>query len=160
MVSTVQTGGSDYSLNPCPAPVLSPHPTNPTNPTKLSALAIRGAERLHPFKPRWNEDDGEVATDVVHIVLLALTDDLVRGLVSLWASHFWQLGGSGGSGGMWEALPLWMQVAAALLVGEVGGFGSHWLLHVRRLPFWQLHRVHHAVQRLYVLNTYVVFDFF
>ena len=126
----------------------------------LTAAVIHALERLLPFCRSWNENDGEIATDAAHIVMLALTDGWARGLVALWAAR--TLSGSGESTVLtppalahwWASQPLCVGVAAALLVGEVGGFASHWLLHVRSLPFWPLHRVHHAVRRLYILNTY------
>ena len=88
------------------------------------------------------------------ILILALVDEGARGLVTMWAARAAPYIGSPAREEWWEAQPLWIQVFAALCVGEIGGFSTHWLLHVRHLPFWPLHRVHHAVRRLYVLNTY------
>jgi len=122
-----------------------------------SAALIHALERAHPYERRWNASHGahEVRTDAAHLAMLVATDDVVRGLLMLWAArHAALLGRWGVPASAWEGVPLAAQVAAASVVAELGGWALHAALHVRRWPLWQLHRVHHAVERLYVLNTY------
>merc|ERR1712194_733837 len=91
----------------------------------------------------------------------AVVDDTCRSFIALCASRYMYTNTLLATAtraqalrSFWDGVPLCLGVAAALLVGELGGWFSHWLLHVRSLPLWQLHRVHHAVDRLYILNTY------
>lgn len=121
-----------------------------------SALLIFVLEGVHPYEVRWTVAQGkhEVHTDVAHIFLMTVTDNAVRGFVTVWASRSLLLGRVALTPSAWDGVPLWVQVCAAAVVAELGGWALHAALHVRSSPLWQLHRVHHAVQRLYVFNTY------
>jgi len=108
-------------------------------------------ERLFPWADAWNQSDGELPTDVAFVGIVALTDEFTRSFVAwLFTTHLSSQGFTEEPVGFF---PLSVRVTAALVIGELGGWFSHWLLHVRRLPFWRIHRVHHAVGRLSVLNT-------
>ena len=125
----------------------------------FSAALIYVLELAVPFAKEWNEDDGEVKTDATFVVVLAAVDDVTRSVITFACSR-WLYGDSAlnlGSSALkdwWLTQHMAIKVTTALVVGELGGWFSHWLLHVRSLPFWRLHRVHHAVTRLWILNTY------
>ena len=140
----------------------------------VSAVVISLAERALPFEPQWNANDGEIGTDAVFVVILALVDDSVRSLIAAVFARWLYTNNSSAYGLFWEQQAIWVTVPAALVVGELGGWYrdarvwtcvaawayvrtclmqayayrfSHWALHVRRWPLWPLHRVHHAVGR-------------
>jgi len=94
----------------------------------FSAFTIGCFERMLPFAASWNESDGEESTDGMHIVLLAITDDVTRGIIARWAVT--QLDKQPLEA-RWAETALWVQIMASLLIGELGGWFSHWLLHVR-----------------------------
>ena len=52
------------------------------------------------------------------------------------------------------ALPLWLRLLAAFLIGEAGFYWGHRLTHAS--PFlWRFHKVHHAPERLdWLINTH------
>src|SRR6187402_629002 len=51
------------------------------------------------------------------------------------------------------ALPLWLQLVAAFLIGELGFYWGHRIAHVSPL-LWRFHAVHHAPEALdWLINT-------
>lgn len=51
------------------------------------------------------------------------------------------------------SLPLWLQLAAAFLIGEVGFYWGHRITHVTPV-LWRFHAVHHAPEKLdWLINT-------
>jgi len=121
----------------------------------FTILLLASVERLAPYDPKWKESDGEEATDAAHTGISAAVDHATKGCLATWVAQSALVQAAAGSWGSQAlaSLPLVARVVAALIVGEIGGYASHWLFHVRSLPFWELHRVHHAVSRLWWLNT-------
>lgn len=103
------------------------------------------AERLAPYEPAWNKDQGDSGRDVLHALVneasygrsLALvpTLTLLAPFPGLWP-HAW---------------PLALQVLMAILVADAGITLAHYLSHKVEW-LWRFHAVHHSVQRLYGFN--------
>jgi sterol desaturase/sphingolipid hydroxylase (fatty acid hydroxylase superfamily) len=109
-------------------------------------------ERFFTLRPSARRD-GSVAADLVFYFLNSLLPSVLLAvpLAALAAairgvepSHFVS---------SVAALPLWVRLAAALVVGEVGAYWAHRLSHV--VPFlWRFHAVHHAPEHLdWLVNT-------
>ena len=98
-------------------------------------------------------DRKNVVTDVGYYFLNNLFTTLLQipPLVVLgWAlhflvpAHFYDFVGS---------LPLWLRLAAGLVIGDTGYYWSHRLMHA--VPFlWRFHSIHHSAPRMYwLVNT-------
>ncbi len=118
------------------------------------ALGIWLLERALPFRKSWNQNDGDVGTDFIHMVVAQIImprllkplylATLISGLTyligerasSLWP-HDW---------------PLIAQLFLMLLVAEFGRYWVHrWAHEVHWM--WKFHAVHHSPNRLYLLNA-------
>lgn len=112
------------------------------------ACALWALERRWPHEPRWLADDGQMLPDLLHTLL-------TKGFVQVLALVSLVLGLAGGvaAGPWWPAhWPLLVQVAAALVVAELGLYAAHRLAH-EWVPLWRFHAVHHSVRRLWFWNT-------
>jgi len=111
----------------------------------LGILAVALLERVQPYEPRWNEDHGDTAVDVVHAIT-SLT------LIFLSAEFVVVVREFMPTAALWPAeWPLWVQVLGAGLILDFGLWYMHWLSHRNRL-LWRLHALHHSAERLYWLN--------
>jgi len=128
---------------------------NVTFPIVISALIIIGIlERINPYRPNWNNNDGDIVNDTIHlfitqtliprlftplfyIVLAAITALLAHRMGNeLWPNH-WNLFG---------------QLFLALVIAEFGRYWVHRWAHT--IPFlWRFHAIHHSPNRLYLLNA-------
>lgn len=126
-----------------------------SGPVLLAALLIVGLERAAPFSPRWRVGLRErvVRTDALHTVSTALTSSLVE------AVAFGALAALGARASAALAAPLWphdwplaLQVALALVLGELGTYGIHRWCHASPLG-WRLHAMHHSATRLNLLAS-------
>ncbi len=103
------------------------------------------AERLAPFEEAWNHARGDSKRDMLH----ALVNE-ASNAVSIAAIPF--LAAISPSFGVWpDALPLWLQLALAILVADFGITMAHYASH-KFEPLWRLHAVHHSVERMYGFN--------
>jgi sterol desaturase/sphingolipid hydroxylase (fatty acid hydroxylase superfamily) len=106
-------------------------------------------ERKIPYRKQWNENHGDLATDIASAgVLVAIVDPLIKvvaplALVALYGSFFTKL--------LIIESPLWLQVASVVLLVEFGKYWAH-RLHHTLAPLWWLHAMHHSSERLYLLN--------
>lgn len=117
-------------------------------------ILIPVLERICPYRPNWNENDDDVLTDFIHILLVnnlivileksVLTALLIGGTAwmaatfgsEIWPSHW----------------PLLAQLFLMLLIAEFGRYWIHYAAH--KLPWlWRLHAVHHSPNRLYFFNA-------
>jgi len=111
-------------------------------------------ERVLPFKPHWNNSQGDVMTDILHnlinsygfrelfkILLLAGLAPVVVYLALNYGFNVWPNG-----------LPLWLQVIIIAIIAEFGNYWAHRLSHETDF-FWRFHCVHHSPIRLYWLNA-------
>lgn len=111
----------------------------------VAVLVATLAERLLPYRQEWNASHNDEPRDLLH----ALVNEGINGLgvitipllafllpnPGLWPSHW----------------PLWLQLALALPIADLGITLVHFASH--RIPLlWRLHSVHHSVQRMYGFN--------
>ncbi|MCZ6806843.1 MAG: sterol desaturase family protein [Deltaproteobacteria bacterium] len=127
----------------------------------LTATALTGAvvvallvlERLHPYRKEWLRGRGDIRTDLIHNLVNATipqvyTVAFVGGFTvgASWLSE--TLGAT-----LWPTgWPMIAQLLLALVIGEVGTYWIHRLMHEN--PFlWRFHAAHHSAPRLYWLNA-------
>lgn len=116
----------------------------------VSTLAlVWWLERKLPYRKQWNKNHGDLVTDVASAgVLVVVVDPLIKAiapsaLVALYAAFF--------TTPLVVEWPLWLQVAAVLLLVEFGKYWAH-RLHHAVAPLWWVHAMHHSSERLYFLN--------
>jgi sterol desaturase/sphingolipid hydroxylase (fatty acid hydroxylase superfamily) len=119
----------------------------------LALVACFVLEAVIPHELSWNDwrkdyaiDRYPVVTDLVHTTLTAVAVHGTKHICELIFSRF-ALGN-----GLADALPFPLQIVAATLVAELGQYWQHRLSHTCSW-LWPFHAVHHAVPRLYGLNT-------
>jgi sterol desaturase/sphingolipid hydroxylase (fatty acid hydroxylase superfamily) len=131
-------------------------------PTLAAALAVLVfgfiliplLEHLLPYRPHWNQNDGDIITDVIHLivangVVVNLEKPLlVAALIGVTATLSDAVGGS-----IWPGeWPLLLQLFLMLLIAEFGRYWIHFAAH--KVPWlWRFHAVHHSPNRLYFLNA-------
>lgn len=120
----------------------------------LNVAVIALCERLVPFEPSWNRSRGDVGPDILHgLVSNLAAPELYRSaFVVLLAPVAVALRRAAGHTLWPNSAPLWLQLALALLVGELGAYWAHRWAHERQWP-WRLHATHHSPERLYWLNA-------
>jgi len=121
----------------------------------LVSVLIMGLERLFPYTDRWLHSQGDLVTDVSHMVLSTLgTSEVLKMAVFFGVSTYgvsWLAHGIGWD--IWpDQWPLVAQLAMALVIGEFGQYWVHRVAHEREL-LWRLHATHHSPGRLYWLNA-------
>jgi sterol desaturase/sphingolipid hydroxylase (fatty acid hydroxylase superfamily) len=111
-------------------------------------------ERAFPYRREWNRSHGDVWTDVFHLLF---TGQGAQGLFFALASaplialSAWVTASVGAP--LWpSSAPALVQLALALLLGELGHYVFHRLSHENSLV-WRLHAAHHSAPRLYWLNA-------
>lgn len=116
-------------------------------------LAIPVFERLLPYRVGWNESDGDVGTDLVHLSVSTLIQYAEKPVLValLVGATAWAADRFGGSA--WpHAWPLAAQLALMLLIAELGRYWVHVAAH--KVPWlWRFHAVHHSPNRLYAFNA-------
>lgn len=112
----------------------------------LAAIVISlVAERILPYEPAWNQDRGDSARDVAHALVNETAAALSAASVPLAALVLPGLG-------LWpDQLPLWAQLALAIVIADCGITLAHYASH-KWTPLWRLHAVHHSVERMYGFN--------
>lgn len=121
----------------------------------LVAMAIVATfERILPEHPEWNRSQGDVGTDLVHmLVSMVAIPELLKVLL-----HMTLLGVALRLSDLLGA-PIWpqhwpvlAQLAPALLISQFFEYWAHRSLH--EVPvLWRLHATHHSPGRLYWLNA-------
>jgi len=121
----------------------------------LPAIAL--FERLIPFRPSWNNNHGDVKTDVLNLVFVQI----------LWPkllTAFWLAALAGATitvagivpwsdSAPWpHDWPMLAQLMLALVVAEFGRYWVHRLAHEVSW-LWRFHAIHHSPKRLYWLNA-------
>jgi sterol desaturase/sphingolipid hydroxylase (fatty acid hydroxylase superfamily) len=126
----------------------------PLSAIVLFYTLIAVLERAFPYRREWNRSHGDVFTDVCHLLF---TGQGAQGLFfALAAGPLIALSGvvSASFGApLWpSSAPALVQLALALLLGELGHYAFHRLSHEN--PWvWRLHAAHHSAPRLYWLNA-------
>lgn len=102
-------------------------------------------EQRWPYEERWNEPINDRWRDVAHAIVNESASVISIATIPVLAIWF-------GSEERWPGnWPLWLQLAFAMLVADVGITLAHYASH-RWSPLWRLHAVHHSVRRLYGFN--------
>jgi hypothetical protein len=119
----------------------------------LTLILCLVLERTIPHESSWNDwradyaiDHMPVFTDIFHTCMTAVA---VHGSKHACAVFFTRFGLGFR---LFDTLPLLLQFTMAVLVAEVGQYWQHRLSHTCSW-LWPFHAVHHAVPRLYGLNT-------
>jgi sterol desaturase/sphingolipid hydroxylase (fatty acid hydroxylase superfamily) len=114
----------------------------------LLAMAIvlsLTCEALLPYKPAWNQGQGEGAGDLWHALVNEALNLASVASVPLLASAL-------PASGLWpEHWPLALQLLLAIALADLGITLVHYASH-RSPLLWRLHAVHHSVSRLYGFN--------
>lgn len=114
-------------------------------------------EYLIPFRQKWNRNDGDVWTDVLHMFFVqilwprALTVGwmLILPIAVIWVSQHVSIF----DGKPWpHHWPMALQLCMALLIAEFGRYWVHRLAHEVSW-LWRFHAIHHSPNRLYWLNA-------
>jgi len=121
-------------------------------------------ERLRPHTEAWRPGPRRLRLDLLHtLVSSGGTSRLVE--ITLLASAAQLAASWSPAGPLWpSAWPLGIQLAGALVVGELGAYWAHRLCHLTRLG-WRVHAVHHSAEALHLwasgrthpFNTVLVF---
>ena len=118
----------------------------------LAAIAV--AERAVPYDRQWNRNDGQwwndcalwlggvVVSGGVRVVVRVSLADAATRVGTAWGMTLWPA--------RW---PMAAQLAAAVLVVELGLYAGHRALH-ESAALWRVHVLHHTATRLYHLNNF------
>lgn len=121
----------------------------------LTLLLASVLERYYPYRTRWNQPNGDRATDWASAAtLVAVVEPLLKLLGTLALLAVYGHSGPGNTtSSVWlQSLPFALQVVLAALFIEFGKYWAH-RLHHRLAPLWWLHAMHHGSERLYALNN-------
>lgn len=110
-------------------------------------------ERLLPFEPAWNANDGQIRNDLILSVSSVVLNSLATVVclwVIVWAIKTFQ---PLVSLNVWPLhWPLLAQLVPGILLWDLGNHLSHRWAH--KVPLlWRFHSVHHSAPRLCVINT-------
>jgi sterol desaturase/sphingolipid hydroxylase (fatty acid hydroxylase superfamily) len=118
----------------------------------LLAAVFVPLEKLFPrkasktFRARWLTDLAYYFLNslVPKLVLILIFSAVMSGIVQYGPSQFYQWVGQ---------MPTSLRFAAAIVVGEIGAYWGHRLMH--QIPFlWRMHAVHHSAEHLdWLVNT-------
>ena len=111
-----------------------------------AAIVVWSLELLRPHLVAWRPPGRTLLLDVVHTAVSSLVSPLVKAGITLllaaavqphvglelWPTHW----------------PLALQIPLAIVVGDLGIYLGHRLMHVTRTG-WRLHAVHHSPTRLH-----------
>ncbi len=132
---------------------------NPAYAT-IAVLLVVGAwiwawELLMPYRKQWNRNDGDLKTDVMHMLVSQVTvTNLAKPLFILALFPVIAfLGERFGSDALWpNEWPLIAQLVLMLVIAEFGRYWVHRAAH-RTSWLWRFHAVHHSPNRLYWVNA-------
>jgi sterol desaturase/sphingolipid hydroxylase (fatty acid hydroxylase superfamily) len=109
---------------------------------------LAGLERAIPWEPAWRAPRGDVPTDLAHTAATVIVSPLVQGLTIAALPTL--------AHGALAALPLPVEVAIVIALGELGPYLYHRASHEMSPLLFRIHAVHHAPTRLYWLNAFRV----
>jgi sterol desaturase/sphingolipid hydroxylase (fatty acid hydroxylase superfamily) len=113
-------------------------------------LFLAWLERRRPARTEWRTNRGDRTADLLHtFILFPLVLKLAQTSAALLSGRWF---GFQGFQLFPSATPLWAELVAVLLLGELIFYGVHRLAHA--LPFlWAFHRIHHGAERVYYANA-------
>lgn len=115
----------------------------------LSFLVAWVCERVLPYRPEWNLNQGDLSADILSAgIIIGLADPLMKAVAPVLVLWFYA---SLNIDAVMTATPFWLEVVLVLLLVEFGKYWSH-RLHHQLSSLWCLHAMHHSSERLYVLN--------
>ena len=111
-------------------------------------------ERFVPFKPEWNDNDGQRWHDIGHTLFGTFLGGRLGQVLTLaltGSAAAWIAERTGG--GLWPSeLPIALQIALVFLAADLGRYVSHRAMH--EVPFlWRFHQLHHSTEVLNVWKT-------
>lgn len=116
-------------------------------------------ERILPFRTDWNQPQSDLSTDLASFGVLATLVDpalkIASAALALWIAdtlhpytlHLFP-----------NTLPLVAQILMVFLIAEFGKYWAHRWHHEHPL-LWDVHAMHHSVERLYALNNFRLHPF-
>ncbi|MCA9488303.1 MAG: sterol desaturase family protein [Myxococcales bacterium] len=110
----------------------------------VGALTVVALERILPYRASWNRSRGDVATDLLHLLIsVGVAGELGRrmALAARTLAPTWS-----------EAWPWPLRLLLALVIAELGAYTIHRLEH-RGGWLGRVHAVHHSAPRLHALNV-------
>jgi len=121
--------------------------------TAAVVLALLVLERVHPYHHEWLRSQGDLRTDLLHNLVNFWIPEVYTVLFvgGFTAASAWLSGAVGAS--LWPSnWPLVLQLLLALVIGELGTYWIHRLMHENAF-LWRFHAAHHSAPRLYWLNA-------
>ena len=126
-----------------------------------TAMGLTGAvvllllllEHVHPYQRDWLRSHGDLRTDLIHNLVNFWIPEVYAVLFvgAFAAAGAWLSNAVGAS--LWPmAWPLVAQLLLALVIGELGTYWIHRLMHEHEF-LWRFHAAHHSAPRLYWLNA-------
>ena len=111
-------------------------------------------ERLFPYRREWNRSHGDVGADALHLAVTGPLSQTLVGAVVVGPLALLSASVSSHAGGaLWPSqAPMLVQLALALVLGELGHYVFHRISHEQHWV-WRLHAAHHGAKRLYWLNA-------
>ena len=113
------------------------------------ALTVALLERIVPYVPAWRPTRASFGTDLLHTIgTSGLAIPLAKAPVV--AAGVWAGGTLAAAIGseVWPVhWPLWLQLALAVVLRDLGAYAGHRFMH-RTGVGWRIHAVHHTTERL------------
>lgn len=119
----------------------------------LFFVLLLGLERIAPFEPAWNRNDGQLGNDIIWSVIAVTINSAATAFL------LWLLGWAIESFQPLVSLNIWptewpvpVQIILGILIWDLGNHLAHRAGH--KIPLlWRFHAVHHSAARLSVINT-------
>ncbi len=121
--------------------------------TGAVVLALLLLELVHPYQRDWLRNHADLRTDLIHNLVNFWIPEVYTVLfVGVFAAAgAWLSSAIGAS--LWPTgWPLAAQLLLALVIGELGTYWIHRLMHENEF-LWRFHAAHHSAPRLYWLNA-------
>jgi len=111
-------------------------------------------QKLIPYNESWTNWHDDFGVDVLHMVFS--TGVVVSVTEGILVSALYMLASAASvtiSLSVWPvSLPLIVQLALAIVIGDFGSYWMHRWLHSSNLG-WKIHALHHSSEKLYVLSA-------
>lgn len=112
----------------------------------FTLLYLTAFEALIPLDPEWRVTREDAWPDVAHLVLVNAFSGV--GAVAALSLVLWLQRTFGLEAAFWREIPVPIQAALAMIVGEFLPYWYHRFSHASRFFFWRVHSIHHITPRL------------